>query len=346
MKPEKTRRYAPGIILLTGASGLLGANVARELVKRGYRLKVLMRPGSDQRGIANLPCTIITGDLHQPETLKKALEGCEFLIHGAARTDQWPSDLPAFVKTNVEGTIYLVEAAKQMQIRKMIYVSTANTVGPGTKEFPGVECNTFHFSALNSGYINSKFMSEQYIQDQVRASGFPAVIVNPSFLIGPWDLKPSSGKLLLHAFKSRIQLVPPGGKNFVYAGDAAVAICNALEKGKPGERYLLVGENLSYKEFFDLVNQYASRTPTQIPLPAFLLKIMGQVGDVWGKLTGKAEINRITAKLCCCQTYYSGKKAIRDLGLPQTPVKEAIAEAIHWFENTKVINVGKMAKAS
>ena len=319
-------------VLLTGASGLLGANVAHELVRRGYRLKVLMRQHSDRRGISGLPCEIALGDLTEPETLEQAVNGCDALVHGAAITSIWPTSLKYFADVNVRGTQWIVEAAQRNGIKKMVHISTANTIGSGTKEKPGTEADGFNMSRFHSGYIDSKFLAEQYVLQQVEKKGLPAVIVNPTFMLGAFDLKPSSGKLLLHAKQSRVQMIPPGGKNFIHARDAAIGVCNALETGVPGERYLLAGENLSYQEFFDLVNRITGARALQVPLPAFLLKPVGWLGSKWGMLRGKASFNYVTARLSCHPGYYSGGKAVKELKLPQTAVEEAIKEALKWFE--------------
>lgn len=319
-------------ILLTGASGLLGAHIARVLIERSHTLVVLMRPGSDTRGIDGLPCTRVYGDLTQPHTIGKALEGCDAVIHGAALTDQWPTGLSSCEAVNVDGTLALVDAAVRMRISRFVFISTANTLGNGTRKKPGTELDAFSMFRFDSGYINSKFLAEQYVLEQVARHGLSAVVVNPTFMLGPFDLKPSSGQLLLHARKTPVQIIPPGGKNFIHVRDAAIGVCNALTEGIPGERYLLAGENLSYREFFSLVNQMSGRKPLQIPLPGFLLQLIGRLGTWKGRLFGGApRFNAVTARLACTNAYYSNRKAVEELGLPQTPVSQAVKEALEWF---------------
>jgi dihydroflavonol-4-reductase len=318
-------------VFLTGASGLLGANIAHELVLRGHDLNVLLRPGSDERGIAGLPYTPFYGDLFQPEVLESALEGCDAAIHSAGLTDQWLIDFSPYEKVNVEGTISLVDAVLKAGVGRFIFVSTSNTIGNGSQESPGTEAKGFNLSHIQSGYISSKVRAERYVLEQVEKRGLCALVVNPAFLLGPYDLKPSSGRLIQYALRSRVQLIPPGSKNYLHVRDAAVAICNALTKGRPGERYLLAGENLSYRQFFDLINRVSGRKPMQIPLPGFVLLMLGSLSAFWVRyLGGKSRFNYGMAQLCTLKFYYSGQRAIKELGMPVTPLQEAVREALEW----------------
>lgn len=318
-------------VLLTGASGLLGANIAHELASRRYDLNVLLRPGSDERGIAGLPYTPFYGDLSQPEILESALEGCDAVIHCAGLTAQWLSDYSPYEKVNLKGTISLVDAALKAGAGRFIFVSTSNTIGNGSRENPGTEANGFDLHHIDSGYIKSKYLAEQYVLEQVERRGLGALVVNPTFLLGPYDLKPSSGILIQYAIRSRVQLIPPGAKNYLHVRDAAVAICNALTKGRPGERYLLAGENLSYRQFFDLVNRVSGRKPLQIPLPGFVLLLIGGLCAFLERyLGGTSRFTFAMAQLSTLKFYYSGQRAVKELDMPVTPLQEAVREALEW----------------
>ncbi|MCB0635560.1 MAG: NAD-dependent epimerase/dehydratase family protein [Lewinella sp.] len=318
-------------VLLTGASGLLGGNVARLLHQRGYALRLLARPGSRLDHLADLDYELVETQFDQAGQLPTAVHGCDAVIHAAANTAQWPNRLDHFHPVNVQATIDLVTAAREAGVGKFVFVSTANTIGPGTRDAPGNEWNEFELYALGSGYINSKFLAERYVLEQA-GRGFPAVVVNPTFMLGELDVKPSSGRLLIHALQSRRHWVPPGGKNFIPVRDAAQGVVGALEKGRPGERYLLAGENLSFREFFALVDRVADARTPQVPLPRWLILLVGRAGDWWGRLSGQAvPINAVTSRLMCLDNFYTGAKAREELAMPDTPLEEGIREAIAWF---------------
>lgn len=320
-------------ILLTGATGLLGSNIAHELCRRGHEVRVLVRKGSDLRGIAGLPVGIHYGDLLDETVIEKAIDGCEGLIHAASLTAQWPTDFKYYEPINVTATVRLMKAALSAGIKRVIYVSTANTIGHGTLDTPGTELNEFRLFHYNSGYINSKYLAQQYVLEQVERAGLPAVVLNPTFMLGPLDLKPSSGQLIVQGLKSKIQWIPPGGKNFIHVQDAAVGVCNALTSGTPGECYLLAGENLTYQAFFDLLNEVTGHRPMQVLLPGFFIKGIGWAGDLLTRLTAKGmPLNRVTTRMMCIGNYYTPKKAIQELGLPQTPVRKAVEDAVLWLK--------------
>lgn len=311
---------------------MLGCNVAHELVRRGHALRLLVRPGSSLKGVEGLPFEVHYGCLEEEASLSGAVNGCDGVIHAASCTAQWPTAFRHFEAANVNGAIQLARAAKAAGIRRFVYVSTANTFGHGTMEQPGTELSEFRLFHYHSGYVNSKYLAQQYVLEQVEQHGLPAVVVNPTFMLGPLDLKPSSGRLLLQGLKARVQWIPPGGKNFIHVRDAAIGVCQALERGLPGECYLLAGENLSYRSFYNLLNEVAGRKPLQLPVPGILARGVGVLGSLFGKLTGRpAWINHVTGRMACLGNYYSGRKAVEELGLPQTPVREAVNDAIDWF---------------
>jgi len=323
-------------VLVTGASGLLGANIVRELVKRGYDVRILVRETSDLSGLTGVDLERITGDILDPVSLTKAVEGCRFVIHAAANTSQWPTAYRHYEPVNVTGTKNVANAVKDHKVERLVYVSTANTFGYGTKERPGTELSEFNGFFIGSGYMLSKFVAQQWILSDAETRRLPVVVVNPTFMIGPYDTKPSSGRIILMGMNKRIQVFPPGGKNFIHVGDAAVATCNALTMGRNGECYLLANENLSYREFYALLNRVTGEKPVPWLLPSILIKSAGVSGSLFEKLTRKpAPLNLVNARLLCIGNYYSGKKAVEALGLPQTTVETAIRDAIIWFREDR-----------
>lgn len=321
-------------ILVTGGSGLLGSNVARELYKAGEDVKLFLRPSSDHRGVADLPCEIIYGDISSYEQVAKAVKECDAIVHAASTTSILPMDFKFYETTNVKGTENIVRAALKYENKRLIYVSTANTFGPGTKANPGTELSEFSLFNYNSGYINSKYIAQQYILEAVEKHGLDAVVVNPTFIIGPYDVKPSSGKLLLYGLQNKVVWCPPGGKNFVHVRDVAQGIYQVLQKGVKGHCYLLAGENLSYKEFFTLLGQVAGKKRRIVELPESLIYGAGVAADFWSAISKrKIEMNKTNLKLACLENYYCGNKAKRTFSLKSTPIREGIEEAVKWFEN-------------
>lgn len=319
-------------ILITGANGFLGSNVARELFRKGYEVKLMIRPSADVSVISDIPAEIFYGDICKEEEVMKAVEGCDFVIHTASVTGQWGITFKAYEEVNVTGTKNIVKACLAHQIERLIHISTANTIGPGTRNKPGTELNSFALLHVNSGYINSKYIAQQYVLEQVERAKLPAVIINPTFMIGEYDAKPSSGKLILHGINKRLVFYPPGGKNFVHIKDVCSGIISALEIGKIGDCYLMAGENLSYKEFFNLLNKVSGQHPILIRIPEFVLKMAGIIGTLSGIFTpAPRKLTYSSAYMLCLSNYYSGKKSERELMLKYTPIEDAIAHALKWF---------------
>jgi dihydroflavonol-4-reductase len=316
-------------VLITGANGFLGSNLTRELFRMGYEIKIMVRPAADMKGIADIPCEVFFGHIDNSEHVHEAIKGCDIVIHAACITEQWGISFAEYEKTNFTATQHITAACLAHQVEKFIYVSTANTIGPGNKANPGNELNGFTLFNANSGYINSKYLAQQYVLEQVAARQLPGIVVNPTFMIGPNDVKPSSGKLILYGLKHRLLFYPPGGKNFVHIKDVCRGIINAIERGKMGDCYLLAGQNLTYGEFFRLLKKISGKRQLMIRIPRFVLKIGGMIGSMPG-ISGK--LNYSTAYMLCLDNYYSGKKSERELQLHYTPVETAVSGALTWFK--------------
>ncbi len=322
-------------VFLTGGTGLLGANLARELLQRGYKVTALVRSDSDVSTLEGLELTLFEGDLLHSDTLQTGMEGCTYVIHAAANTDVWPVYSQAQWDTNVIGTQHMIQAAQKAGIKRFIHVSTANAFGFGSKEQPGTEESPFLSGKYKLGYIDSKYAAQQVVEKAVKEQKFPAVIVNPTFMIGPYDSKPSSGAMVKGIMDEGVPGFPAGGKNFVAVKDVATATVNALEMGRIGESYILGNENLSFKEAFQLMAELAKVKPPNIPLPPFATKVYGCIGSAIGKLSGKApKVSFPAARIACDRHYFDPSKARKELALPATPIREAIAEAVEWFRQS------------
>lgn len=319
-------------VFVTGANGLLGSNVVRELIKEGLDVRIFVRPDANMLGLQGVDCETIYGDLLDEQGVIRAAAGCDAIIHAAANTSQWPTSYSFYEAINVKGTGHVLTAARENSVRKLIHVSTANTFGYGTKVKPGTEQTEYAFHHLKSGYITSKYQAQQLALDEYKKHDIPVVVVNPTFMIGPYDSKPSSGKIIRMGLNKKVQLFPAGGKNFIHVRDVAVAICNAITLGLDGECYLLANENLTYLEFFSRLNRVTNQHPLMVQLPEVVIRSAGMIGSMVEKITRKPfSLNDVNARLVVIGDYYSGQKAVDQLKMPQTPIETAIREAIEWW---------------
>jgi nucleoside-diphosphate-sugar epimerase len=323
-------------VLVTGANGLLGHQVVFELQKRQLQVHIIVR------SIRNIhfdlkSVEVFEGNFDNPETLKKAAEGCDAIIHIAAVTATNLLHYENYSKINVDASAQIIRVANELNITKLVFISTANTIGFGAENELADEKQPIQFPFSESFYARSKVEAEKLF---VAASLLPnrhVIIINPTFMIGAYDTKPSSGKLMLMGYRKPLMFAPKGGKNFVFVTDVAVAICNALTQGKNGERYLAAGVNLSFKEFYQLQKQAGNYVQVLIQLPDFLLITIGKIGDLIRKFGVKTELCSMNLRQLMVQERYSNAKATSELSMPQTDLKIAIAEAIRWFrENGKI----------
>ena len=317
----------------------MGSNLIRQLPQENFETKVFVRENSNLLSLANTSTEIFKGNLLNPRDLRKALIGCQVVVHAAANTAQWPSAYEHYKKVNIEATRLLIEESLKNGVELFIFVSSANSFGPGTKAMPGDETSPFTDAQYQSGYMRSKYESQQLVLDFAKKHQFPAIVVNPTFMLGGYDTKPSSGQMLLMAQGKQIMPSPPGGKNFIHVKDAAIGIVRAIQKGNPGECYLLANENLTYHEFFSKMKNVCGFPKQLISLPKQLILTAGQAGSFYEKITGKpAKLNKTNARLLITNNYYSSEKAIRELQLPQTPVEQAIEDALEWFARHDYFN--------
>ena len=329
-------------VFLTGTSGLLGSNVLIELQQRDYEVRALFRNEDDARQHQEVQdIELFMGDITDADAMQRGVTGCDFIIHAAADTGLWPSRSRDYEQTNVQGTVNLIEAGKKANVQRMISVSTANALGFGTKEQPGDETTPPRFAEYGLGYMETKYLAQELLLREVRENNFPGIVVNPTFMIGPHDHKPSSGRLVLAVYEGNVPGYPAGGKNYVYVKDAATAIVNAIKQGRVGECYILGHENLSYQEAFTKIAQVVGVKPPQFSIPPSLTKAFGLAGSVYGTLTGTTpNVSYKMAQVSCDGHYFTAAKAVRELSMPQTPIDQAIKECFDWFRDNGYLSRG------
>ncbi|GAB3641714.1 NAD-dependent epimerase/dehydratase family protein [Spirosoma arcticum] len=319
-------------VLLTGANGFLGGHLCRELVQRGYSVRAFVRAGADQRGLAGLPVGVWTGDLRDATSVRAATDGCDYVIHAGAQAQVNPARSQEVIDINVGGTAAVVAAGVQANVERLVFVGTANVFGFGTKQRPGDESYPYMGSRYGSDYMDSKRAATDLVSQAVGAGNLSAVLVHPTFMIGPLDYKVTSNALLLALYRRQIVGTPAGGKNYVHVADVATATVNALTAGRVGESYILGNENLSYQEAFKLMTSIMHVQAPTLPISPLLATAIGWASDMKHKLTGRpTALNSSMTAIANDGHYFNATKALNELHLPQTPVQTAIDEAFDWF---------------
>lgn len=318
-------------IFLTGISGMLGTNLAHELLEHGYEVTGLIRKKSSYRGKLHPALKLVEGDLFSD--LSTELEGVDAVIHAAAETRQDLLHYKDYSKVNFNAGILLFLAAVQCRVKRFIYISSANTIGHGTLEQPGNETMEPRSPFTGSFYARSKAETEKYLLAQ--KCGTEVVILNPSFMLGGYSTARGSGRIVVMGLKKRVLFIPPGGKNFVHVADVARAARLAITAGETGERYLIAGENLSYSDFFRRLGQLSGKHPKLITLPPGLLSLAGYAGDLIRKMGFRTGLSTNNMKILCEKNYYSSERSVKALGIHYTGIDIAIQDTLAWYrQNT------------
>lgn len=317
------------LTLVTGATGLVGNNVVRLLVERGDAVRVLTRNGSGSRALEGLPVEVAQGDVRQPETIRAACRGVQRVIHAAAEVQLGWKGMDLAREINVQGTRNVAAAARAEGAR-LCHVSTINALGLGSRQQPADE-ETPICETVNCPYVVTKREAEQVVLGEI-AAGLDAVIVNPVYMLGPWDWKPSSGRMLLEIATGWAKLAPPGGNDFCDVRDVAAGILAAIERGVRGRRYILGGESLSFMEAWTMFAKIIGvRPPWRKALPPGLW-IYGHFGDLRGWLTGREpNLNSAAVALARLEHHYSYARAAAELDYRPRPAREAAETAWQWF---------------
>lgn len=318
-------------ICVTGATGLLGTNVILKLLQNGYSVIALVRKKSSWLGEENENLKLIEADLLSD--VSAYLNHIDCIIHIAAETRQNLVSYREYRKVNYETVVNLFTCAELVGVKKFLFVSTANTLGFGETAFWGSEKAPQIYPFTHSWYAQSKLAAEDYLLKNFKNT--EVVIVNPTFMIGAYDSKPSSGKIIFWAWKKKLIFYPKGGKNFVHVEDAATGIVNAIEKGQNGEKYLLANENLSYREFFRKVSRITGQKPVMIAIPDKVLNFLGLIGDGLRKLKIKTNLSSSNMKALQIRNYYNNRKSVEELGISYQPVDKAIEDAVRYFVKNK-----------
>ncbi|MFZ5554865.1 MAG: NAD-dependent epimerase/dehydratase family protein [Bacteroidota bacterium] len=327
----------PEKIFVTGADGLLGSNLVRELLHRGYEVRAFIQQGRKVNTLDGLPIEKAGGNLLEKNSVKEAMAGCSLVIHAAASTSVWPARQEIIRKVNIDGTKNVAESALESGVKKMVYVGSASTFGYGTLENPGTESSAYTANKYGMDYMDSKYEAHRMVLDFV-ARGLDVSIVNPTFMIGAYDSGPSSGAMIIALYKGKIPGYTNGGRNYIYVKDAATGIANAVTMGRKGESYIIGNENLSYKDAFQKMAVALGVKPPSRRVPDWIMLTYGQFSSLFAKVRGKAPaVSYNLAKIGIDKHYFSAQKAVNELKLPQTPIEVAVKEAAEWFRQNNYL---------
>lgn len=314
-------------LFITGVSGLLGTNLVNELLDKDFEVIGLVRDKKRYHGKMHKNLQLIEGNLF--DVFTKSLKGVDTVIHIAAITNQNLVDYNEYWQINYNASIQLFQTAISCKIKKFIYVSTANTLGYGSAINPGNENRIIKAPFNQSFYAKSKLLTENHILKYKNM--IDTVVVNPTFMIGAYDTKPSSGKIILMSWKKKIIFYPSGGKNFVHVKDVVEGIISSIKNGVNGEKYLLSNENISFLKFFEKVNTLTKQTPIMIKIPQRLTLFLGFIGDMLRIAKINTSLSSTNMKILNLNNYYSNKKSIDHLGLVYRSIDSAILDAVEYF---------------
>ncbi len=318
---------------VTGATGFLGSHVAKVLAEQGASLRLLVRATSDLRNIASLAAEHVTGDLRQPDSLRRAMAGCDAVFHVAADYRLWVRDPQEMYRSNVEGTRAILAAAREAGIERVVYTSSVATMG-FTQDGPVVDENSpVSLASMIGHYKRSKFMAEQVAIDAARA-GQQVVIVNPTTPIGEGDLKPTpTGRIVLDFLKRKFPAYVDTGLNLVDATECARGHLMAYEKARPGQRYILGGEDLTLKGLLDKLGGITGLPSPTVKVPFFVAFGAAVVDEVFtGYLRGREPRATMEAvRMGRKKMFASSAKAERELGWKMVPVEGALRRAAAWY---------------
>lgn len=318
-------------VFVTGANGLLGTNLVWMLSKQGFAVSALVR-NRNSFVIDNLEnLTLIEGDLLDIKLLTEQTKDCKYVVQIAANTSQKLLKPEDYYPTNVVGTQNMIKVCLENQIQKLVYIGSANTYGYGSKLNPGNEEQPMKFPFTKSLYALSKNKAQDIIDNA--ALQLNITTISPTLMIGAYDTKPSSGRIILRALNKRIVFYPSGGKNFIHVSDVAKAIIKAFDLKQSGQKFILANENISYKDFYKKLVLLNDQKTTLVPIPDMLLRLIGFIGDFFRALKVKTDVSSVNTKILSLHNYYTNKKAKQELNIELTPIDKAIIDSLNYFKN-------------
>ncbi len=318
--------------LITGGTGFVGSNVALRLVERHWDVRILERPGASRVLLEGGPFEFVCGDTLEPETLLPAMRGIDVVFHAAGVVDYWNQGVEHMYQVNVEGTRNVMEAALKSGIDRVIHISSTATMGIHPDELVD-ETYTFNVKPEQFVYGHSKYLAEEIAYDYLK-KGLPVVIVNPTTVIGPRDIRKVSSGMVVEVVKHCVPpFIPPGGVNIVPICDAAQGTIEAAIKGRVGERYILGGENMSHLQIYQTIANVVGCGMKLKVMPRWQVSLIAGLTDMLQPQTsGPVPLTGTRLRLESQFFYYETTKARSSFAMPQTPLRITIGRTYEWYE--------------
>jgi dihydroflavonol-4-reductase len=319
-------------VLVTGASGFVGAAVTRKALARGFRVKVLMRPTASHANVEGLDVEIVPGDMRDPDSMAGALNGVRYLFHVAADYRLWARDPSEIARNTLNGAKATMTGALKAGVERVVYTSSVAALKPGHGE--AVDETSRHTpESVIGAYKLSKLLAEREVERMIADEGLPAVIVAPSTPIGPRDIKPTpTGRIIVEAATGRMPAFVDTGLNLVHVDDVAEGHFLALERGRIGDNFILGGEDVTLAQMLIDIAALSGRRAPKLKLPRGPLFPLAYAAEAMARVTGKEPMLTADAlRMSRYQMYFSSAKAKRELGYAPRAYREGLKDAHAWY---------------
>jgi dihydroflavonol-4-reductase len=326
--------------LVTGGTGFVGAHVVRALLRSGEQVRCLVRPTSHRSNLDGLPVEIAEGDLSDPASLARAMRGVSTLYHVAADYRLFAKDPQELYRSNAGGTENILAAAAGAAVSRVVYTSSVGALGLRSDGSPSKETTPVSREEVVGHYKKSKYDAER-VAEAWAAKGLPVVIVNPSTPVGELDVKPTpTGQVIVDFLNRRIPAYVDTGLNLVDVRDVAIGHLLAAEKGRPGEKYILGNRNMTLKEILDVLARLTGLPAPKVRLPHVVPLAVAAVDTLFSRALGKApRVSVESVRMSMHRMFFDASRAVRELGLPQSPVEDALGRAVAWFRGHGYVRV-------
>ncbi len=333
-------------VFVTGGTGFIGGALVRKLLEAGHEVRALVRPGANTLQIDNLNVEVIPGHLLDKEALLSGMKGCDWVFHVAALYTFWGYKWSDFLESNVEGTKMILQAARESNVRKIVYTSSIAALGRMSDNKPADESTPSFFNYKIGFYQRSKFMAEQVVLKSAK-NGLPVIIVNPSTPVGPGDHKPTpTGQIIVDYLNGRIPAFVDTGLNIVDVDDVAVGHILTAQLGRIGEKYILGGENLTLKQILYILAELTGLPKPRWQIPHNLALVWAFIDSTVAVINKKHLPTATPDKVRLSRHYefFDTSKAVRELGMPQTSAREALRKAVKWYLDNGYVKSGRKVR--
>jgi dihydroflavonol-4-reductase len=329
-------------VLLTGASGFVGAAVLSKLIDAGFAVRVLVRSTSRREHLADLSAALVPGDLRDRSSIKAATAGCRYVFHVAADYRLWMRARKEVYESNVAGTRHIMEEALAAGVERVVYTSSVATLALRPDGTAADERASLPEEHAVGAYKRSKIAAERLVREMVAERGLPAVIVNPSTPIGPGDRKPTpTGRIIVAAASGQFPAFVETGLNLVHVNDVAEGHLAALHRGAIGERYILGGDNVAFSQMLADIAALVGRRAPLWRLPWYATLPVACIAEATGLVTGREPLATLSGvRMARHRMFFSSTKAERDLGYRAQPYAQALRDAVQWFHENGYLPSG------